>query len=77
MDIENRLVVAKEEGGGGGMDWEFGVTRCKLLHLEWISNEVLLFSIGNYVHSLVMEHDGRKRMYIFMYNRVNLLYTRN
>ena len=33
-DIENRLVVAKEEGGGGGIDWEFGVRRCKLLHLE-------------------------------------------
>ena len=25
-----------------GMDWEFGVSRCKLLHLEWISNEILL-----------------------------------
>ena len=21
-------------GGGSGMDWEFGVDRCKLLHLE-------------------------------------------
>lgn len=26
------------------MDGEFGVGRCKTLHLEWISNEVLLFS---------------------------------
>ena len=24
-------------GGGSGMDGEFGVSRCKLLHLEWIS----------------------------------------
>ena len=23
------------------MDWKFGVSSCKLLHLEWISNEVL------------------------------------
>ena len=23
-------------GGGSGMDWEFGVRRCELLHLEWI-----------------------------------------
>ena len=23
--------------GGSGMDWEFGVGRCKQLHLEWIS----------------------------------------
>jgi len=39
------------QGGGGGseMDWEFGVSRFKLLHLEWISNEVLLYSTGNYI----------------------------
>ena len=41
-DIKNSLVGAKGEGRGGGMDWEFGVSRCKLLHLEWMSNEVLL-----------------------------------
>ena len=29
-------------GGGRGIDWESGVSRCKLLHLEWISNETLL-----------------------------------
>ena len=32
--------------GGSGMAWEFGVSRCKLLYLEWISNEVLLYSTG-------------------------------
>ena len=41
------LVVTKGEGRGSGMDREFGVGRCKLLHLEWISNEVLLYNIGN------------------------------
>ena len=30
-DIENRIVVAKGEGGGGGINLEFGVSRCKLL----------------------------------------------
>ena len=44
--------------GESEMDWEFGVSRCKLLHLEWISNEILLYSPGNYIESLVMEHDG-------------------
>ena len=34
MDLENRLVVAKEEGEGVGMDWELGVNRCRLLPLE-------------------------------------------
>ena len=53
--IENKLVVAK----GEGMDWEFGISRCKLLHLELISNEILLYSTGNYIQSLVIEHDGR------------------
>ena len=49
----------QKEGGGSGMDWEFGVGRCKLLHLEWKRNEVLLYSTGNCIQSLVMEHDGR------------------
>ena len=35
--------------GGSGMDWELGVGRYKLLHLEWISIEILLCSIGNYI----------------------------
>ena len=52
MDLENRLVVAK------GEDWESGVNKCKLLHLEYISNEILLYSTGNYIYSLMMEHDG-------------------
>ena len=30
-------------GGGSGMDWESGVNRHRLLHLEWISNEILLY----------------------------------
>ena len=49
------------QGGGGrsGMDRELGVSRCKLLHLEWISNEVLLHSTENYIQSLGIEHDGR------------------
>ena len=32
MDIENRLLVAKGEGGGSGMDGDFGVGRHRLLH---------------------------------------------
>ena len=34
-------------GGGSGINWEFGVNRCKLLHLGWISKEILLYSTGN------------------------------
>ena len=52
-------MVAKGERGGSGMDREFGVVRCKLLHLEWISNEVLLNSTGNCIQSLGTEYDGK------------------
>ena len=38
---------------------ECRVRRCKLLHLEWISNELLLYSTGNYTQSLGIDHDGR------------------
>ena len=41
-DIKNRLVVAKGEGSGGEMDWEFGISRCKLVYIGWINNKVLL-----------------------------------
>ena len=56
-DNEKRFVVAKGEGGGSGINREFGVG--KLLHLEYISNEFLLYSTGNYVQSLRIDHDGR------------------
>ena len=36
-------------GGGSGMDWESGVGKCKLLHLEWMGNAILLHSTGNYI----------------------------
>ena len=39
------------QGGGSGME-QFGISRCKLLHLEWISNEVPLYSTGNDIQSL-------------------------
>ena len=45
-------------GGGRGTDGESEVSRCKLLSLEWMRNEVLLYSTGNSIQSLVMEYDG-------------------
>ena len=48
-DIEIRLMAAKGEEGGRGIEWEFGVSRCKLLYIGWINNKVLLYSTGNYI----------------------------
>ena len=52
-------MLAKGDGVESGMDWKFEVSRCKLLCIEWISHEDLLYSTGNYVQSLVIERDGR------------------
>ena len=49
-------------GGGGGMDWEFGVSRCEILHMKWIKNKIL-----NYIQYPGINHNGKeyeKRMYI-------------
>ena len=54
------------------MDWEFGVSRCKLLPLEWLSHEILLCSTGNYAESLVMERDGGQCEKESVYTRVCL-----
>ena len=40
-------MVARGEWGGSGMGREFGVSRCMLLHLEWISREFLSWLSGN------------------------------
>ena len=38
------------QGGGEERDGlKFGVSRCKLSHLEWIHNKVLLYSTANYI----------------------------
>ena len=69
-DIEIRLVGAKRVGGGRRMDWEFGVSRCKLLPLEWINSKVLLYSKGNYIYP-VINHNGKeylKKECIYMYS---------
>ena len=55
------------EGGGRGTDWESGVGRCKLLHIEWMDNKVLLYSTGNYSQHPVINHNGKeykKRMHV-------------
>ena len=48
LDLENRLVVAKGEGEGVGWPGNLGLIDANV-HLEWISNEILLYSTGNHV----------------------------
>ena len=39
--------------------WGVGVSRYKLFHLGWISNEVLLWSTRNCIQPLGIDHEGR------------------
>ena len=47
MDLKGRLVSARGEGGREGANGEFVVGRCRLLHLEWMGDGVLLYNTGN------------------------------
>jgi len=77
--IETRLVGAKGERLGGRREEEFGVSRWKLLHLEWINDKVLLYSTRNYIQSPGIDRNKKdyKKESIRGYNRVTLLWSRN
>ena len=45
----------------GGLDWEFGISRGKLLHIEWINNKVLLCGTGNYIQYPVIKRNGKEK----------------
>ena len=57
---EQNLWLPRGMEGGGGMDWEFGISRCKLLYREWINNKVLLYSTGSYIQCPVINHNGKE-----------------
>ena len=47
-------------GAGGGKDWEFGISRCKLLHIEWKNNKTLLYSRENCTQYPMINHSGKE-----------------
>ena len=53
------VALKRQKKWGAGEYWEFEENGCKLLHLEWISDEVLLYSTGNSIQSLGIDPDGR------------------
>ena len=59
----------QREGVEGGMEWEVGIGRCKLLYTEWINNKVPLYSTENYAQYSMINHNGKeykKRMHIYV-----------
>ena len=78
MNMESRLVFTRWESGKRGTDGEVGVGRCRLLHLEWMGDEVLLYSTGNGIQSLgENEREKKKKKQVWMGGYVTLLYSRN
>ena len=59
-------MVVTKVGGRGGKDWEFGISRDKLLHTGWTNNKVLLYSVRNYIQYPGINHNGKefKKEYI-------------
>ena len=60
------------QGGGrgvvGGMEWEAGVSRCKLSCIGWRS-KVLPYSTENYIQYPMINHIGKEyetKMYIYV-----------
>ena len=53
---------------GGGMEQEVGVSRCKLLYIEQINNQTLLYNTENYIQYPMIDHNGKeylkKNMYV-------------
>ena len=41
------------------MEWEVGVSRCKLLYTEWM-NKVLLYSTENYIQYPMVDHNEKE-----------------
>ena len=73
----------QKTASGRWLDRRFTI-KIEFFHLEWISDEVLLYSAGNYIQSLgetVMDDSMKKGMYTHIYtythNWVILLYSRN
>ena len=52
-------MVASGKGVVAGMNWEFGISRYKLLSIEWMNNKALLYSTGNYIQTPVINHNGK------------------
>ena len=48
------------EGVWGRTEQDVGVSRCKLLYMEWINKKVLVFSTGNYIQYRGLNHHGRE-----------------
>ena len=66
--------INKGDGGGGGMEWEFGVSRCELSYIGWIHDKAPLESPGNCIQSPGIDHHGKEyekeKIYTYIYTYI-------
>ena len=56
------------DAGEGGTDWEFGISRYKLLYIGWLDNKVLRYSTENHIQYPVINHNGKENEKGCLYN---------
>ena len=56
---ETDLWLSRRRVDRRGIDWKFGLNRCKLLYIEWINNKVLLYSTGNYTQYPIINFNAK------------------
>ena len=56
-------MVAKGKEVGGRMEWEFGVGRYELLHMEGIDNKALRHSTENYIQRPMINQTGKEEFF--------------
>ena len=52
------------------MNWEFGISRYKVVYIGQINNKVLLYSIQNYIQYFIINNNKKEyeKEYVYMYN---------
>ena len=56
-NLQNRN---RQRTDNGGMDWEFGISRCKPEYTGWIKQQgPTIYSTGNCVQYSVINHNGK------------------
>ena len=56
------------QGVRGGIKWEIGVSRRKLLYREWVNGKGLLYNTRNYTQYPVINPNGKEyKKNVYMY----------
>ena len=60
-------MVAKGEGGRGGKEWEFVISRGKLLYIGWTNNKAYCIAQGTkYIQYSMTNHNEKEYIYIYL-----------